>query len=34
VEATHFWAREDAINEDRNLIDIEVFALFPVFNLM
>jgi hypothetical protein len=28
VEATHFWAREDAINEDRNLIDIEVFALY------
>lgn len=29
VEGVRFWAREDAINEDRNLIDPEVSAAVP-----
>ena len=30
VEGVRFWAREDALNEDKNLIDPEVCAMLPI----
>lgn len=35
VEGVNFWAREDAIDEERSLLDLNVseFELFPTFDL-